>query len=72
MSAKTGCAWYLVFARSTALNCDAIVDPLTSITERVAEAGGSVLYDNGADPAQAAAVAAPGGCRDRLRSLHDG
>ena len=58
VSAKTGCAWYLVFARSTALNCDAIVDPLTSITERVAEAGGSVLYDNGADPAAAAAVAA--------------
>ena len=58
VSAKTGCAWYLVFARSTALNCDAIVDPLTSITERVAEAGGSVLYANGADPAQAAAVAA--------------
>jgi len=58
VSAKTGCAWYLVFARSTALNCDAIVDPLTSITERVAEAGGSVLYDNGADPATAAAVAA--------------
>jgi len=58
VSAKTGCAWYLVFARSTALNCDVIVDPLTSITERVAEAGGSVLYDNGADPATAAAVAA--------------
>ena len=58
VSAKTGCAWYLVFARSTALNCDAIVDPLTGITERVEQAGGEVLYANGADPAQAASVAA--------------
>ncbi|WP_205649358.1 glycoside hydrolase family 3 C-terminal domain-containing protein [Agromyces sp. LHK192] len=58
VSAKTGCAWYLVFIRGTALNCDAIADPLTAITARVAEAGGSVVYDNGADPAQAASVAA--------------
>ena len=58
VSAKTGCAWYLVFIRGTALNCNAIVDPLTSITAKVEEAGGTVLYDNGADPAQAAAVAA--------------
>ncbi len=58
VSANTGCAWYLVFIRGTALNCNAIVDPLTAITARVAEAGGSVLFDNGADPAQAAAVAA--------------
>ncbi len=58
VSAKTGCAWYLVFIRGTALNCDAIVDPLTGITERVTQAGGSVVYDSGADPAQAAAVAA--------------
>ena len=58
VSAKTGCAWYLVFARSTALNCDAIVDPLTGITERVEQAGGEVLYANGADLAQASAVAA--------------
>ncbi|TYL53983.1 beta-glucosidase [Agromyces mariniharenae] len=58
VSAKTGCAWYLVFARSTALNCDAISDPLTGITQRVQQAGGQVLYANGADTAQAAAVAA--------------
>lgn len=58
VSAKTGCAWYLVFIRGTALNCDAIVDPLTGITERVEQAGGTVVYDNGADPAQAASVAA--------------
>ncbi|MCP2366030.1 beta-glucosidase [Agromyces flavus] len=57
VSAKTGCAWYLVFIRGTALNCDAIVDPLTSITERVEQAGGEVLYANGADLAQAASVA---------------
>lgn len=57
VSAKTGCAWYLVFIRGTTLNCDAIVDPLTSITARVEQAGGTVLYDNGADPAAAAAVA---------------
>jgi beta-glucosidase len=58
VSAKTGCAWYLVFIRGTALNCNEIVDPLTSITAKVEEAGGSVVYDNGADPAKAAAVAA--------------
>lgn len=58
VSAKTGCAWYLVFIRGTALNCNAIVDPLTSITAKVEEAGGTVLYDSGADPAAAAAVAA--------------
>lgn len=58
VSAKTGCAWYLVFIRGTALNCDAIVDPLTGITERVEQAGGEVVYDNGADPARAASVAA--------------
>ncbi|WP_137845463.1 glycoside hydrolase family 3 C-terminal domain-containing protein [Microbacterium sp. 2FI] len=58
VSARTGCAWYLVFIRGTALNCNAIADPLTSITERVTAAGGTVLYSNGADAAQAAAVAA--------------
>ena len=58
VSAKTGCAWYLVFIRGTALNCDAIADPLTSITERVTQAGGTVLYSNGADLAEAATVAA--------------
>jgi beta-glucosidase len=58
VSAKTGCAWYLVFTRGTALNCNAIADPLTSITTEVQEAGGFVVYDNGADPAKAAAVAA--------------
>ncbi|MGW9183767.1 beta-glucosidase [Agromyces sp. NPDC055661] len=58
VSAKTGCAWFLVFARSTALNCDAIADPLSAITQRVQQAGGQVLYANGADTAQAAAVAA--------------
>lgn len=58
VSAKTGCAWYLVFIRGTALNCNEIVDPLTSITAKVEEAGGKVLYDNGADPAKSAAIAA--------------
>lgn len=58
VSAKTGCAWYLVFIRGTALNCDAIADPLSSITSRVEAAGGSVVYNNGADPVAAAAVAA--------------
>ncbi|MCP2635867.1 glycoside hydrolase family 3 C-terminal domain-containing protein [Microbacterium sp. HD4P20] len=58
VSAKTGCAWYLVFIRGTALNCDAIAAPLDSITAKVEAAGGTVVYDSGADPAQAAAVAA--------------
>lgn len=58
VSAKTGCAWYLVFIRGTVLNCNEIVDPLTSITAKVEQAGGRVVYDNGADPAKAAAVAA--------------
>lgn len=60
VSAKTGCAWDFPFGPpgNQALNCDAIVDPLTGITERVEEAGGTVVYDNGADPAKAAQVAA--------------
>ncbi|WP_353813746.1 beta-glucosidase [Agromyces sp. SYSU T00266] len=60
VSAKTGCAWDFPFGPpgNQALNCNAIVDPLTALTERVGDAGGSVVYDNGADPAQAADVAA--------------
>ncbi|MBW9111969.1 glycoside hydrolase family 3 C-terminal domain-containing protein [Microbacterium trichothecenolyticum] len=59
VSAKTACAWAFPFGPpgGTALNCDALVDPLTALTERVTQAGGEVVYDNGADPAKAAAVA---------------
>ncbi|MCI2957128.1 glycoside hydrolase family 3 C-terminal domain-containing protein [Agromyces atrinae] len=58
VSAKTACAAYMPFTRGPVLNCDAIVDPLTAITERAEEAGATVLYDSGADPVAAAAVAA--------------
>jgi beta-glucosidase len=59
VSAKTGCAWDFPFGPpgGTALNCDALVDPLTALTERVTQAGGDVVYDDGADPTRAAAVA---------------
>jgi beta-glucosidase len=52
VSAKTACA--SVFGTRQILNCDALVDPLTAIAQRVEAAGGQVLYDNGADPAAAA------------------
>ena len=58
VSSKTTCAVYLVFLRGPVLNCDEMVDPLTAITARVLQAGGTVLYDNGSNPATAAAVAA--------------
>lgn len=58
VSAETGCAWDFPFGPGgPVLNCDALVDPLTALTDRVAQAGGQVVYDNGADTAQAAAVA---------------
>lgn len=58
VSAKTGCGWDFPFGPGgPVLNCDAIVDPLTALTERVTQAGGEVVYDNGADAAHAAAVA---------------
>ncbi|GAA4889015.1 hypothetical protein GCM10025789_01670 [Tessaracoccus lubricantis] len=57
VSAKTACAAN-GFRGNAVLNCDAIVDPLTAITERAVAAGATVVFDNGADPAQAAAVAA--------------
>jgi beta-glucosidase len=45
-------------ACGTAIDCSALVDPLTAIEARAAKAGDTVLYDNGSDPAEAAAVAA--------------
>lgn len=58
VSAQTGCGWDFPFGPGgPVLNCAALVDPLTALTERVTQAGGEVLYDNGADVAQAAAVA---------------
>lgn len=59
VSAVQGCTQFLPFGSAGAvLNCSALVDPLTAITERAEAAGGTVLYDNGADPASAAAAAA--------------
>ena len=46
------------FGARGVLNCDNVIDPLTSITERVEAAGGTVLYDNGADLASVSATAA--------------
>lgn len=58
VSALTACAAFLPFGGGgPVLNCNAIVDPLTALTERVEAAGGSVVYANGADVAQAAQVA---------------
>ena len=48
----------MVSAARGVLNCDNVVDPLTAITERVEAAGGTVLYNNGADLASVAATAA--------------
>lgn len=59
VSAKTGCAWDFPFGPGgTVLNCNAIVDPLTALTERVSQAGGTVVYDAGTDTAHAAELAA--------------
>jgi len=40
------------------IDCSALVDPLTAIQARAAQAGDTVVYNNGSDPAAAAAVAA--------------
>lgn len=57
VSAKHGCA-ARGFRGSQVLNCDALVDPLTSITEKVEAAGGTVVFDNGSGLDSAAAAAA--------------
>ncbi|OMG58063.1 hypothetical protein BJN44_04740 [Tessaracoccus sp. ZS01] len=57
VSAKTACAAN-GFRGNAVLNCDALVDPLTAITERVTADGGTVVFDNGADLTQAAEAAA--------------
>ncbi|WP_163617812.1 glycoside hydrolase family 3 C-terminal domain-containing protein [Microbacterium sp. B35-30] len=58
VSAQTGCGWDFPFGPGgPVLNCTALVDPLTALTERVTQAGGEAVYDSGADVAQAAAVA---------------
>lgn len=59
VSARQGCSQFLPFGSAgTVLNCTAMTAPLTAITEKVTAAGGEVLYNNGADPVAAAAVAA--------------
>jgi beta-glucosidase len=45
-------------ACGTAIDCSGLVDPLTAIQARAAQAGDTVVYNNGSDPAAAAAVAA--------------
>ena len=46
------------FGAGGVLNCANVVDPLTAITQRVQAAGGSVVYNNGADLASVAATVA--------------
>ena len=46
------------FGAGGVLNCANVVDPLTAITQRVQAAGGTVVYNNGADLASVAATAA--------------
>ncbi|WP_228479430.1 beta-glucosidase [Microbacterium atlanticum] len=59
VTARQGCSQFLPFGSAgTVLNCTAMTAPLTAITEKVTAAGGEVLYNNGADPVAAAAVAA--------------
>ena len=58
VTAKRACAANGFRGNAPLLNCDALVDPLTSITERVEAAGGSVVFNDGDVPAEAAALAA--------------
>lgn len=58
VTAKRACAANGFRGNAPLLNCDALVDPLTSITQRVEAGGGSVVFDDGDVPAEAAALAA--------------
>ncbi|MFC0678747.1 beta-glucosidase [Lysobacter korlensis] len=61
ISAKTVCAANFSFRGGLGrpvLSCDHLIDPLTSISERAEANGQTVVYNDGADPASAAAAAA--------------
>ncbi|WP_210479223.1 glycoside hydrolase family 3 C-terminal domain-containing protein [Naasia sp. SYSU D00948] len=58
VSAKSVCSAYFQFRRAGVLSCDHLIDPLTALTERAAQNGQTVLFDDGDDVASAAALAA--------------
>lgn len=58
ISAITVCGAHGMQGPGGRVNCDDIVGPLEAITDRAAEAGATVVYDDGTDPAAAADVAA--------------
>ncbi|AQX15074.1 glycosyl hydrolase [Tessaracoccus lapidicaptus] len=58
VSATTACAAHFRFRNGPILNCDALVDPLTALTERIEATGGEVVFSSGADLSEAAEVAA--------------
>lgn len=57
ISAQTACS-AKGFGSGGVLNCAAVVDPLTAITQKVEAAGGTVYYDSGADLVSASVAAA--------------
>lgn len=59
VSARDVCAQYIRFGGGRpVLSCDHLIDPLTALTERAEANGQSVVFSNGADLDEAAAVAA--------------
>ncbi len=46
------------FRGQPVLNCDALIDPVTALTQRVEATGGKIVFDDGTDLTQAAATAA--------------
>jgi beta-glucosidase len=57
VSAVTVCGAHGMAGPGGRVNCDDNVAPLDAITERAAEAGATVVFDSGVDPAAAAQVA---------------
>ena len=58
ISARNVCAQHFRFTNGPVLSCNHLIDPLTALTERAEANGQTVVYNNGADPVEAAAVAA--------------
>jgi beta-glucosidase len=57
-TARALCSLPFRFGGGLTLQCEDVVTPLEAIEDRAAEAGATVVYDAGADPAAAAATAA--------------
>ncbi len=58
ISAHSVCSLPWRFGNPTTLQCEDLVPPETGIRERAAQDGATVTFDNGSDPAAAAAAAA--------------